>query len=101
MVGVSRRMDSRTQPDFAYGESGENRPSWAISPHTIAAMAFCAPVISDWSHFGQWTDSGTLDAARRANQVYRQVNAELVDSSRVDDRFTARRTAEGEAPPES
>ena len=99
MVGVSRRMDSRTQPDFAYGEAGENRPSWAISPHTIAAMAFCTPVISDWSYLGQWTGSGSVDAARRANQVYRQVNAGF-DGSRVDDGFSSRRTAEDGAPPE-
>lgn len=79
------------------------------SPHTMSRFdsAFYTPIVSDWSNFGQWTDAGSLDATRRANQVYKRVIAEFeappLDSSRVEaiDAFIGRRTAEGGAPPES
>jgi trimethylamine--corrinoid protein Co-methyltransferase len=79
------------------------------SPHTMARYerAFYAPLVSDWSNFGQWTESGARTATERANAIWKRVLAAFepppLDPARREalDDFIARRTAEGGAPPES
>jgi trimethylamine--corrinoid protein Co-methyltransferase len=77
--------------------------------HTLERYrtAFYAPLVSDWSNFGQWTEAGARDATQRANEVWKRVLAEY-EPPAVEDaiaaelaEFVARRTAEGGAPPES
>lgn len=69
--------------------------------------AFYAPMLSDWSNFGQWTEAGAKTATERANGLWKKVLADFqppaVDVARLEalDDFIARRTAEGGAPPES
>jgi trimethylamine---corrinoid protein Co-methyltransferase len=79
------------------------------SPHTMAryTTAFYSPLVSDWSNFGQWTESGALDATTRANRLWKRVVSEFEPppldpavSAAIDD-FIGRRTASGGAPPES
>ncbi len=77
--------------------------------HTLERYetAFYEPVVFSRANFGQWTESGSLTAAQRANTVWKQVLSDfepppLVDSIRQNlDEFVARRSAEGGAPPES
>ena len=77
--------------------------------HTLRRYqtAFYAPLLSDWSNFGQWTDSGAKTATERANGLWKQILADFeppdIDSARMEalDDFIARRTAAGGAPPES
>jgi trimethylamine--corrinoid protein Co-methyltransferase len=77
--------------------------------HTLERYrtAFYEPLVSDWSNFGQWVESGSLDATQRANAVWKKALAEyeqppLDDAIREElEEFVARRTAEGGAPPES
>lgn len=79
------------------------------SPHTMSRYetAFYTPLVSDWSNFGLWTDNGSRDATRRANDVWKKVIAEFeapeIDPAVADelDDFISRRTAAGGAPPES
>jgi trimethylamine---corrinoid protein Co-methyltransferase len=77
--------------------------------HTLERYrtAFYEPLVSDWSNFGQWTESGARDATQRANETWKRVLAEF-EPPPLDDaiaaeleEFVARRTAEGGAPPES
>jgi trimethylamine--corrinoid protein Co-methyltransferase len=77
--------------------------------HTLERYrtAFYAPLVSDWSNYGQWTEAGARDATVRANEVWKRVLAEW-EAPPIDDavaaeleEFVARRTAEGGAPPES
>lgn len=77
--------------------------------HTMARYrtAFYAPLVSDWSNFGQWESAGAKTATERASEIWRQVvdtyQAPPRDPAVVDalNDFVARRTAEGGAPPVS
>ena len=77
--------------------------------HTLRRYqdAFYAPLVSDWSNFGLWTEHGAKTATERANGIWKQILADFepppVDVARIEalDDFIARRTAEGGAPPES
>lgn len=66
--------------------------------------AFYEPLVSDWSNFGQWTESGALTATQRANGIWKQIlrdfEAPALDSARAEElqAFIERRTAEGGAP---
>lgn len=74
--------------------------------HTLARYsdAFYAPLISDWRNFQQWQASGSPDAAKKANTVWKQALAEYapppLDPAIAEelDEFIARRTAEGGEP---
>jgi trimethylamine---corrinoid protein Co-methyltransferase len=69
--------------------------------------AFYRPLVSDWSNFGQWTERGGKDAARRAHEIAERTLAEfeppLVDPAIREElqSFRDRRVSEGGAPPES
>ena len=73
--------------------------------HTLDRFetAFYSPLLSDWSNFENWTDSGSLDATRRAHRIFRDTVAAHepppMESARREeiDAFIARRTAEGGA----
>ena len=77
--------------------------------HTMARYrdAFYEPLVSDWSNFGSWTESGGKTATERANGIWKLVLSDFepppVDASVLDELqdFVARRIAEGGAPPES
>ena len=66
--------------------------------------AFYEPLVSDWSNFGQWTDSGALTATQRANGIWKKVlqdfEAPALDPARAEalGAFIERRSAEGGAP---
>jgi trimethylamine--corrinoid protein Co-methyltransferase len=74
--------------------------------HTLArySNAFYAPIISDWRNFQQWQASGSPDAARKANTIWKQALAEYVEPpldpaiAEEIDAFIARRTEEGGEP---
>ena len=74
--------------------------------HTMARYqhAFYQPLVSDWSNFGQWTDSGGLTASQRANGIWKRVLREFepppIDPGRRQElqAFIERRTTEGGAP---
>jgi len=69
--------------------------------------AFYAPFVSDWSNFGQWTETGAKTATERANSIWKQVLRDFeppaMDPAKIEelDAFIAKRTEEGGAPPES
>lgn len=69
--------------------------------------AFYAPFVSDWSNFGQWTETGAKTATERANGIWKQVLRDFeppaMDPAKIEelDAFIAKRTEEGGAPPES
>lgn len=75
--------------------------------HTLERYrtAFYEPLVSDWSNFGQWTEAGSRDATRRANEAWKRALADyeppaLDDAVREElEEFVARRTAEGGALP--
>ncbi len=63
--------------------------------------AFYSPLISDWRNFESWTEAGSPDALRKANQVYKQALSEyqqpeldVAIEEELDD-FVHRRVAEG------
>ncbi|MDH3858843.1 MAG: trimethylamine methyltransferase family protein, partial [Gammaproteobacteria bacterium] len=66
--------------------------------------AFYEPLVSDWSNFGQWTDSGARTATQRANGIWKQIlqefDAPALDQARRDEleAFIERRSNEGGAP---
>jgi len=66
--------------------------------------AFYEPLVSDWSNFGQWTDSGGKTAIQRANEIWKKILQEFespsidVDIREQLDAFIARRTAQGGSP---
>ena len=66
--------------------------------------AFYEPLVSDWSNFGQWTESGALTATQRANGIWKKILREFepptMDESRREALrdFIERRSAEGGAP---
>ena len=77
--------------------------------HTLERYrtAFYEPLVSDWSNFGQWTESGSLDATRRANTIWKRVIEEFepppLDEAIAAEltEFVERRKQEGGALPES
>ena len=66
--------------------------------------AFYEPLVSDWSNFGQWTESGSKTATQRANGIWKKVlddfEAPPMDVAVTDElqAFIEQRTAEGGAP---
>jgi trimethylamine--corrinoid protein Co-methyltransferase len=74
--------------------------------HTLARYetAFYAPILSDWRNFETWREAGALDAAQRANRIWKQLLADYqpppldpaIDEALKD--FVARRRAEGGVP---
>ena len=68
---------------------------------------FYEPIVHDYANFGTWTERGAFDASSRATAVWKNILANgkgpEVDGDRLENlqRFIARRTAEGGAPPES
>lgn len=66
--------------------------------------AFYEPLVSDWSNFGQWTDSGSKTATQRANAIWKKVlqefEAPAMDPARLEElqAFIERRSCEGGAP---
>ena len=77
--------------------------------HTMARYqtAFYAPLVSDWSNYGQWQDNGSLTATERAHKLWKQVLADFVPPpcdpgvAEAVDEFAARRIREGGAAPVS
>ncbi|MEX2298300.1 MAG: trimethylamine methyltransferase family protein [Dongiaceae bacterium] len=71
--------------------------------HTLQRYetAFYAPILSDWRNFETWREAGGLDAAQRANAIWKQILAEYepppidpgVDEALRD--YVARRKEEG------
>jgi trimethylamine--corrinoid protein Co-methyltransferase len=69
--------------------------------------AFYQPLLSDWSNFGRWTESGGKDATRRAREIAGTVLAEF-EPPRLDpaisdalDDYRARRLRDGGAAPDT
>ena len=73
--------------------------------HTLERYkgAFYAPLVSDWTNFGAWTAAGSLDAAERANRIWKRTLAEFasppMDAGRREamEDYVARRKTEGGA----
>ncbi len=73
--------------------------------HTLERYqtAFYEPLASDWSNFGQWTDSGSKTATQRANGIWKKIlqefEAPALDAERLEElaEFIERRSAEGGA----
>jgi trimethylamine--corrinoid protein Co-methyltransferase len=69
--------------------------------------AFYAPLVSDWSNYGQWTESGALTATQRAQRIWRETLANYTPPARDPavvesiDAFVAKRKEEGGAYPVS
>ncbi len=71
--------------------------------HTLARYetAFYAPMLSDWRNYETWREAGALDAAQRANAIWKQILADYqkppldpaIDEALRD--YVARRKAEG------
>lgn len=76
------------------------------TPHTMERYqtAFYEPLVSDWSNFGRWTETGAKSATERANRIWKQklgdFEAPALDIALRDqlDDFIARRSREGGAP---
>jgi trimethylamine--corrinoid protein Co-methyltransferase len=69
--------------------------------------AFYAPLVSDWRNSGSWADDGSKTATERASGIWKDTLERYVAPKRdpavieaLDD-YTARRVAEGGAPPVS
>ncbi|MDH3632500.1 MAG: trimethylamine methyltransferase family protein [Gammaproteobacteria bacterium] len=73
--------------------------------HTLERYqtAFYEPLVSDWSNFGQWTDSGSKTATQRANGIWKKIlqefEAPALEAERVEElnEFIECRSAEGGA----
>ncbi|MGH6959493.1 MAG: trimethylamine methyltransferase family protein [Dongiaceae bacterium] len=73
------------------------------SPHTLARYetAFYAPIVSDWRNFETWREAGAVDAAHKANAVWKRLLADYQPppldpaAAEVLDEFVARRKAAG------
>jgi len=71
--------------------------------HTLERFqtAFYSPMVSDWSNFESWEESGSKTATERANILYKKILAdyqppELVNTRKEEiDAFVVRRKAEG------
>jgi trimethylamine--corrinoid protein Co-methyltransferase len=71
--------------------------------HTLAhyETAFYAPMVSDWRNFETWREAGAVDAARKANTIWKQLLADFqpppldptIDDALKD--FVARRKEQG------
>lgn len=65
--------------------------------------AFYEPLVSDWSNFGQWTDSGSKTATQRANGIWKKIlqefEAPALEAERLEElnEFIERRSTEGGA----
>jgi trimethylamine--corrinoid protein Co-methyltransferase len=47
--------------------------------HTLAhyETAFYAPIVSDWRNFETWREAGAVDAAHKANAIWKQLLADF------------------------
>ena len=100
-----------TPADLALEAVAEVGPSGHFfgCAHTMERYrtAFYAPLVSDWSNFGQWTEAGGHTATERANKIWKATLARYLAPTRDPaivealDAYVARRTAEGGAPPVS
>ena len=69
--------------------------------------AFYEPLVSDWSNYGAWTESGSLTATQRANGIWKKILNEFekppMDVAVFDEiqAFVERRTSEGGSPVDS
>ena len=100
-----------TTADLALDAVAEVGPSGHFfgCAHTMERYrtAFYAPLVSDWSNYGQWTEAGSRTATERATTIWQETLARYVppvrDPAVVEalDAFVAKRTAEGGAPPVS
>ncbi|MGE0117896.1 MAG: trimethylamine methyltransferase family protein [Dongiaceae bacterium] len=73
--------------------------------HTLAhyQTAFYAPIVSDWRNFETWREAGAVDAAHKANAIWKQLLADFqpppldpaIDEALKD--FVARRKEQGGA----
>lgn len=76
------------------------------TPHTLERYrtAFYAPLLSDWSNYGRWTEKGSMTAEQRASSIFEALLAEYqappIDKGILDelDEFVAKRRAEGGVP---
>jgi trimethylamine--corrinoid protein Co-methyltransferase len=92
----------------AIGDVGPGGHFFA-SPHTMSRYrtAFYAPLLSDWSNHGRWSEAGGKDAARRAQDIARRTLA-ACEPPPLDpgvrqalDDFVERRKRDGGAAPQS
>jgi trimethylamine---corrinoid protein Co-methyltransferase len=100
-----------TQDDLAFEAIRDVGPGGHFfdSKHTMVRYqtAFYEPIVSDWSNFGRWTETGAKSATERAHLVWKNKIAEFepprLDVARVDELkdFIARRHSEGGAPVDS
>jgi trimethylamine--corrinoid protein Co-methyltransferase len=69
--------------------------------------AFYQPLVADLSNFGSWTEAGSKDASRRANELWKRTIDEYRPIARANEidaaleEFIARGTAAGGAEPEN
>lgn len=69
--------------------------------------AFYPPLVADLSNFGSWTDAGSKDATKRANEIWKRTVADYTPIARADEidavleEYIARATAAGGAEAES
>ena len=65
---------------------------------------FYEPLVSDWSNYGQWMESGGLSATQRANGIWKKILDEFEPPQMPEDRvqalndFIERRAREGGSP---
>ncbi len=77
--------------------------------HTMSRYqtAFYEPLVSDWSNFGSWEESGSLTATQRANGIWKKIlnefEAPAMDAGIYEElqAFIERRTSEGGSPVDS
>lgn len=100
-----------TAADLALEAVAEVGPSGHFfgCAHTMERYrsAFYAPLVSDWSNFGQWTEAGSHTATERAAGIWQETLARYVPPARDPavmealDAYVALRTEAGGAPPVS
>lgn len=98
-----------SEADIAFEAIAEVEPGGHFfgNPHTMERFqtAFYAPMVSDWSNFGQWTEGGSKTATERANAIWKKTLEEFeappLDQGCRDavDDYIARRISEGGAEP--
>ncbi|WP_119387795.1 trimethylamine methyltransferase family protein [Taklimakanibacter lacteus] len=99
---------SADEDDLAFDAIRDVGPGghFFATQHTMQRYqtAFYEPLVSDWSNFGRWTETGAKTATERANRIWKQKLADFeapgLDIAVIDalDDFIARRTREGGAP---